>query len=135
MKTLLITSALVLSMTAAANAADTRGSTVLAGGPLFATTEEDLDCEYINFGTTNITPLTQQLFANGSTTEIATSFGCANGTAVAPNQTCYIYPTDFLNTNLSYSCNVTFSTPATNVRGTFILYDSSYNILSAVNLR
>ena len=137
MKMLLTATALILSMTAAANAAETpTGSTVLSGGPLYTLHIPLLLCEYINFGAASVTPTAQQVFELNSTTEIATSPSCANGSTVAPNQTCYVVPTNPLTQGLSYACKLTFSTTAAHVRGSLYIFDSSSSSTSStVELR
>jgi hypothetical protein len=135
MKILLTASALILFMTGAAIASDTTGGTVLTSGPISLFYDAGgIDCDYVNFGTTNITPVSQELFEDNSTTPIPTTAGCANGVAITPNQTCFVYPTDYISDGGTYSCKLTFSTAATHVRGTFITYDSN-GIRSVVELR
>ena len=127
MKTLLTATALILCTTAAALAAETpTGSTVLAGGPLYtASTSPGLICEYINFGAASITPTAQQIFEYGSTTEIASSSTCANGSPVAANQSCLVSPKSTLPEGLLYSCKLTFGTAAAHVRGSLQLFDNA----------
>lgn len=135
MKTLLTATALVLSMAAGANAADApRGSTVLAGGALYAASQNTLYCFFTNFGTTNMTATAQQIFALGSTTAIASTSSCSDGT-VLPNEQCFIVPANSLSSGDSYACKVTFSTAATNVRGALEIIDSALNPLATVELR
>jgi hypothetical protein len=135
MKTLLTATAIIFSMTAAGNAADApRASDVLSGGAIFGYTSSSAECEFINFGTTNVTPLSQEIFIDGSTSQFSSASTCANGTAIVPNQTCIIYTTSTLY-YYATSCKVTFNGPATNVRGALQILDSNYNILAEVELR
>ena len=134
MKTLFATTALILSMTAATNAAGAAKADVLGGGPVYAPSEYTLYCQYINFGTKNVTPMLQQLFEGAGTTPIVSGSTCANNSTVLPNQTCYIYPESPISVQIS--CKVTFSGSATGVRGALQLYDEGYvNLLSTVELR
>ena len=135
MKTLLTATALILSMTAAANAAEPARSFVLAGGPIYSLAQNTLLCKYINFGSINIIPTAQEIFSADSTTALTSSYSsCANGTPIVPNQTCFTIiegglPAHFL------SCKVSFSTAATNVRGALELYDNNSNLVDTVELR
>ncbi|HLY04181.1 MAG TPA: hypothetical protein VKR31_00380 [Rhizomicrobium sp.] len=134
-RVLLTATAFTLSLAAAANAAEApKAGDVLAGGPIFSGSQSYFYCEFINLGTSNITPTAQQVFVDFSTTAVSTGTSCANGTAVPPNQTCFIYPSSSLPTD-SLSCKVSFSGPVTNVRGAFELYDSNYDTLATVELR
>jgi hypothetical protein len=134
MKTLLAATSLALSISAA-NAADApTGSTVLAGGPLYAASQNTLFCFFTNFGTTNMTATAQQIFALGSTTAIDSSSTCSDG-LVLPNQQCFIAPTNSLSSGDSYACKVTFNTSATKIRGALEIYDSAQNPLATVELR
>lgn len=135
MKTLITTTALVLSMTATAAAAGPLPSYQLAGGPIFAGNVVDLDCFYINFGGASITPTVQQIFQYNSTTPMNSNSSCPNGIAVAPNQSCTVYTTDAVQSYVPYACKLTFSAPAKNVRGKLQLFDSSINIVSEADLR
>ena len=137
MKTLLTATAIVLSMTAAAGAAEaSRATETLAGGPIYAGGQGGAFCEFINVGTANITPTTQSLFEDFSTTALPTNSSCPNGTPVAPNQTCYIYNTGTLTSGYSISCALTFNAPVTNVRGALELYESDFTtLLATVELR
>jgi len=134
MKTLLAATALVLSMTAIASAAETpRGtSNVLAGGPIYATNATYYYCWFINFGSATITPTAQLVFQD-STTAINSNLSCANGSPVPVNGTCFIYPQSA--EGAPFACKVTFSVAATNVRGALQAFDSNYNLLSTVELR
>jgi hypothetical protein len=135
MKKLLTTTALILAMTAGANASETpTGSTVLAGGPLYAASQNMLFCFFTNIGTTNLTATAQQIFALGSTTAIASSSTCPDG-LLLPNQQCYIAPTNSLSSGDSYTCKVTFNTTTTKIRGALEIYDSAQNPLATVELR
>jgi hypothetical protein len=135
MKTLITATALILSMTAAADATDPPKATdVLGSGPIFDINETGFYCEFVNLGTSNITPIAQQVFEDSSTNALSTNSNCANDSPVAPNQTCIISPSSSVN-DVSLSCKVTFSGAATNVRGAFELYDNSLNALATVELR
>src|SRR5580700_2690259 len=134
MKTLLTATAFVLCMTAATNAATDITSYVFAGGPIYAPHQYIVFCEFINFGMPKVTPTSQQIFEAGSTTALTSTSSCANGTPVAPNQTCYI----LIEGGLPYeglSCTVAFSQPTTHIRGALQLFDSSDNVLSTTELR
>jgi len=134
-KALVTAAAVVLAMTAAASAAEApKASDALASGTLYSSTEAGLNCFFTNFGSTNVTVTAQEVFSTGSTTAIVTDPTCGNGTAVAPNQTCIIYPQSF-SPEAGYSCKVTFSTAATNVRGALQLFDSSENAQGSTELR
>ena len=137
MKTLFIATALILSMTAAANAAEApTGSTLLGAGPLYVSQQNgNLFCMFINEGAASITPTAQEIWKLYSTTPVPSQGNCANGSAVAPNQTCYIQPQDYLTYNYLYSCKVSFSTAAAKVRGVLQIYDNSYNVLGTAELR
>ena len=137
MKTLFTATALILSMTAAASAAETpTGSTVVGGGPLYVPQQnEHLFCMFINNGVASITLTAQEIWKLDSTTAVPTQGNCANGSTVAPQKTCWIQTTDYLTYNYMYSCKVTFSTAATHVRGALTLYDVNYNALTTVELR
>lgn len=137
MKTILAATALVLSITAAASAAETpRGSNVLAGGPILSPqTAYYVDCIFINLGSTNITPTTQELFESGSTTAISSLTSCTNGTPVAPNETCTIQNANTIPPDSANSCEVRFSSAATNVRGEMQLFDQNENPLVSGELR
>jgi hypothetical protein len=134
MKTLLAATALILSMTATTNAADAprKAGDVLAAGPIFSTNALGGLCWYTNFGTTSITPTSQIMYAWTSNVAVATSVSCATGSPVAPGQSCYI---DASNSNNGFSCEVTFNTRLTNMRGSLALTDASNNELSQVELR
>src|SRR5690348_2193807 len=136
MKALLTVTALILSTTAAALAAETpTGSTVLSGGPLYTPgNPPGLICQYINFGGANITPTSQQIFDAASTTEIASTSTCANGNPVTANQTCLISPQSALPEGQLFSCKLTFSTAATHVRGALQLFENATPTVS-VQLR
>jgi hypothetical protein len=127
MNTLLTATALILSMTAAASAAEPpRGNTVLSGGPLYTPgNPPGLLCEYINLGAASVTPTAQQIFEAGSTTEIASSSTCATGNPVASNQTCLVSPKNALPEGLLYSCKLIFSTTAAQVRGSLQVFENS----------
>jgi len=127
MKTLLTTSALVLAMTAGANAAE------LAGGPIYSANGNFALCWFVNLGTTNVTPTSQALYAWNSNVAISTSYSCATGSPVGPGTTCYIFPNSTPVVGLS--CKFVFSTAVTNLRGSLELTDSSENELSQVELR
>lgn len=135
MKTLLTATALILSLTGAASAADEpKGNDVLAGGPIYAGGQYFMQCYFINFGSANVTPIAQELFGISSTTPLNSASSCANGSAIVPNQTCYAsLPAAAPSGPLS--CKMTFSGPAKNVRGALELYDSTGNLLSTVELR
>jgi hypothetical protein len=135
MKTLLTATALILSMTAAANAVDTAGSDVLAGGPIISANETTFYCFYMNFGATSITPSAQLLYSfDGTTTNTVTAgTSCKNGIAVAANKACWIFASGPLS-GFAYSCAVTFDTAAKHVRGAAELGDSSGNVQSTVEL-
>jgi len=117
MKTLATATALILCMTGAALAAETpTASPVLSGGPLYSDNEVNKYCFFINFGSTSITPMSQELFDSLSTSPVNSTSSCANGVAVAPNKTCNIAPTSALG-GVVVSCKVTFTTAASKVRG------------------
>ncbi|HEY3776916.1 MAG TPA: hypothetical protein VGL35_02540 [Rhizomicrobium sp.] len=134
MKTLFTATAVVVSMTAVASAADASKGDMIAGGPIYAgiNSPSSLLCEFINLGTTNITPISQQLFELNSTTAYGSASSCANGSAVVPNQTCYIYPDGQVTTPIS--CTVTFSGSAAKVRGALQIYGAG-TPLATVQLR
>jgi hypothetical protein len=135
MKPLLIATAAVLSMTAAAGAADApRPITMLAGGPLIDGNEANIYCEFTNFGSTSITPIAQQLYLTNSTTAISSGASCPNGSPVAPLQGCYIYSTSTF-PHFGASCQVTFSGSAVNVRGAVQILNTSYDTLATTELR
>jgi hypothetical protein len=134
MKTLLTAAALILSMTAAASAADTpRAGDTLAAGPIYTINGYSSDCWYINLGTANIIPTSQVMYAWYSNVPVSTSTTCPNGSAVGPGTSCAIYP-NVANIN-GFSCQVVFSTPVANVRGSLELLDTNNNELSQVELR
>jgi hypothetical protein len=116
-------------MTAVTNAAD-----MIGGGPIYAgnNSPSSLLCEFINLGTTNIMPASQQLFELNSTTAYDSESSCANGSAVVPNQTCYIYPAGQV--TVPISCTVTFSGSAARVRGALQIYGAG-KPLATVELR
>jgi len=132
MKKLLMATVLVLSATPAAKAARTD---VLAGGPIFQYGQTSLYCEFINVGTTEITPISQEVFVDGFTDPLDTYDSCANGTAIAPGHTCYIGNSSDDFAYSSVSCVVTFNEPATSVRGAFEIYDANGAVLATVELR
>lgn len=130
MKTRLTAITLVVFMTMAANASD---AGQLAGGPIYATGQDYIDCEYVNFGSTNVTPKSQELFSSNSTTPLVSSSACPNGTAVTPNQSCLISYTGAPIADIS--CKVTFSESAADVRGALQLLNSGGDSLATVELR
>src|SRR5205814_3053971 len=131
MKMLLTAIALILTMTAAASATETpTGSTVLGGGPLYDGAQNSLYCFYINVGAASITPTAQEIFKQSSTTPIASTTSCANGTAIAPNQSCILYSTSSLDGGYPYACKLTFSTVARGVRGAVQLLDINFRELA-----
>jgi hypothetical protein len=134
MKTLFTTTALVASMTAVANAASSSRVDVLSGGPIYAgnNSPSSLMCQFINLGTTSVTPTSQELFELNSTTAIGSSSSCANGSAVAPNETCYIYPNGQITAPIS--CKVTFGGSAASVRGALQIYNADI-LIATVELR
>jgi hypothetical protein len=129
LKSVLTAAAFAMSMTTVAHAAD-----VIAGGPVYAgnNSPSSLLCEFINLGSTNATPISQQLFELNSTTAYGSSSSCANGSAVVPNETCYIYPTGPV--TVPISCKVTFGGSAAKVRGALQIY-SGDTTLATVELR
>jgi hypothetical protein len=129
MKAIISAAALVLAMTGSEQA--TGG--ILGGAPTRATNQYIADCWYMNQGTAAVTPTAQQIFSfdNGSV-QVATS--CPNGTPIGAGKMCYLETTKPLDAN-PYACQLNFSTAPTNVRGSFVLYDSSLNVLSVFPLR
>jgi hypothetical protein len=132
MKTRLTAIALVVSMTTA-SAANAGGQ--IAGGPIYANGEFTIYCYFVNFGSTKVTPKSQQLFLVGSATPLASESSCPNGSPVAPNQSCYTVPAATLPTNVGTSCKVTFSGSATDVRGALEIFDRDGDALATVELR
>ena len=133
MKTLLTATALVLSMTAVANAAEPpRGaSNVLGTGPIYQPNINILYCGYTNLGTASITPTAQMFYdTNGAVNPTSTT--CANNNAIAPGKSCFV----LLDGAQEYTaCEVTFSGPATNVRGLVLLFDGGDNYQGSVEMR
>ena len=123
MKTLFTAAALILSVTTANAASD-----LLAGGSLFDSNEYATLCSFINLGTANVTPTSQELIGIDSVSS------CRNGSPVAPNHGCVIHDKNPLTTQYVV-CKVTFSGPATDVRGSLQLYDKNSNSLATVELR
>jgi hypothetical protein len=135
MKTILAATALVLCTTTAATAAQApTASVIIGGGPVYNPNEEYILCWFVNYGTVKVTPISQQLFSSGSTTALTASIGCANNSAVAPNQSCAIEYIGAIAPNAE-SCKITFSGAATNVRGAMQVFDQNSNLLSTVELR
>jgi hypothetical protein len=127
MKTLLTTTALVLAMTAGANAAQ------LGAGPIYSGNAYSGICWYINLGATNITPTSQIMYSAFSATAISTTNTCNTGSPVGPGKSCYFYPSATPYDGLA--CKVVFSTSPVNVRGSLELIDSTGNELSQVEMR
>jgi hypothetical protein len=131
MKTLLAAGALVLSMTASNAATDTPRSDVLVGGPIWAPSQNYVYCFFFNGGSTNINLVSAQIFEEGSTTALNSNIYCSS--TITPNQTCFATVGEAPDVPLS--CRLTFSGPATAVRGSVQLYDSDNNPLATVELR
>ena len=127
MKKLLTTTALMLAMTAGANAAQ------LLAGPIYSSNAVLSYCWYTNLGTASVTPTSQVMYAWNSTTALGTYTSCSNGTSIGLGRSCYIYPTTAYNAGVS--CKVVFSASVANIRGSVELTDSAGNELSQVELR
>ena len=134
MKTLLTATALILSMTATASAAEApRGSDTIGSGPIYANNENWFYCSYTNLGLAPITVTGQEVYQDtGIPVSISTS--CANGTIIGTGQACNIQPTKAFVAG-GYSCMLTFSTAAAHVRGVMQIYDANFNSLAMTELR
>jgi len=127
MKTLLTTIALVVAMTAGANAAQ------LGAGPIFSNSAYFGYCWWINLGSANITPTSQDMYLLNSNIAVSTHSTCPNGSPVSPGTSCETFPVNEGVNGLS--CKMVFSTSAVNVRGSLELTDANSNELSQVELR
>ena len=127
MKTLLTTTALVLAMTVAANAAQ------LGAGPIYSANAFFGYCWWTNLGSANVTPTSQVMYSYTSNVAIPIYNSCANGSPVGPGTSCYFFPTSPPVSGIS--CKVVFSTSVANVRGSLELTDGSSNEVSQVELR
>jgi hypothetical protein len=122
MKTLLMATAIVLSMTSVVVASEApRAGNTLAAGPAYGDVNEfGVICWIINLGKTAITPTAETII--GQSGVVTLNNNSCGTNALAPGAICEF---EYVGTGGAFTCVAQFDEPVTNLRGTLQTLDEN----------
>lgn len=103
----------------------------LAGGPLMNANATQLYCMFVNVGTSAITITKRNIISSDGTIPNVSS-NCPG--ALPAGETCFVYASN-LNSGTAYSCQLTFSTGVTYLRGVLEELDAGGVNVGQIELR